>query len=371
MSVMQSAPGAETIIDGRRYLYFAGTGYYGLQGHPEVIRAACDAVQQYGIGSATSRSGYGANPPMLEAERLGAAYFGDEASFYYVSGYVGNSILVHSLHDRFDVAFVDELAHYSVLEGVRSEPRPVVTFRHCDPDDLAAKLAASLKPGQRPMLITDGVFPTLGRIAPVPEYVRVLEQYPGALLCLDDAHATGTLGANGRGVYEHFGLSWGPGSRAVELYFSTTLSKAIGGQGGLISGSQALIESIKQGSHFFNGASQPSVPVAAATARALEIAMAQPEIRRRLWANVARMKSGLRRLGLATDDTPVPIISLAFESSSAMQRLQKALMDRGIVIAYIRAYTGLGPEGGLRIAVFSTHTEEMIDSFLDEMAHLI
>jgi 8-amino-7-oxononanoate synthase len=201
MPLMQSPPGAETTLDGQRYLYFAGTGYLGLQGHPEVLKAAADAVYQYGVSSATSRTGFGNNPPTLEVERRAAEYFGAEAAFYYISGYVGNSILALHLRDEFDVAFVDELAHYSVLEGVAHAQRPVVRFRHCDAEDLVEKLAEHLPPGQRPLLMSDGVFPSLGHIAPIPAYLEALAHYPGALIALDDAHAGGTLGAQGRGTY--------------------------------------------------------------------------------------------------------------------------------------------------------------------------
>src|SRR5258708_3246718 len=200
MPLMQSAPGAEAIFDGRRYLYFAGTGYLGLQGHPDVLRAAADAVYQYGISSATSRTGFGNNPPTLEVEERAAAYFGQEAAFYYISGYVGNSILALWLRDQFDVAFLDELAHYSVIEGLAMAQRPVITFRHCDAGDLAAKLAAHLQPGQRPLVMSDGVFPSLGHIAPIPAYAAALARYPGGLICLDDAHGGGAIGAAGRGT---------------------------------------------------------------------------------------------------------------------------------------------------------------------------
>src|SRR5260221_14233626 len=127
MPLMQSAPGAETIFDGRRYLYFAGTGYLGLQGHPEVLRAAADAVYQYGLASATSRTGFGNNPPTLEGEERAAAFCGQEDAFYYIPGYLGNSILALWLRDQFDDAFVDELAHYSVLEGLAMAQRPIFT----------------------------------------------------------------------------------------------------------------------------------------------------------------------------------------------------------------------------------------------------
>ena len=371
MPIMESAPGAETVLDGRRYLYFAGTGYLGLQGHPEVLKAAAEAVYRYGISSATSRTGFGNNPPTLEVERRAADFFGAEAAFYYVSGYVGNSILALWLRDEFEVAFVDELAHYSVIEGLALSQRPVVTFRHCDPDDLAARLAAQLQPGQRPLVMSDGVFPSLGHIAPIPAYVQALARYPGGLICLDDAHAGGTLGAAGRGTYDYFGLDGARASGPVGLYFSGTLSKALGGQGGVISGPRDWIERLKQSSHYFNGASQPAVPVAAASAKALGIVSAHPEMRQQLWDNVRRAKSGLRRLGLTVDDTVVPIIGLTVGSGSDMDRIQQDLMRRGIAIAYARAYAGLGPDGALRIAIFSTHTPEMIDRLLAELGSVL
>src|SRR5262249_244660 len=315
MPLMQSAPGAETIFDGRRYLYFAGTGYLGLQGHPAVIRAAAEAVYQYGLASATSRTGFGDNPPTLEVEDRAAAFFGQQAAFYYISGYVGNSILALWLRDQFDVAFVDELAHYSVLEGLSMAGRPVVTFRHCDPADLAEKLRAHVTAGQRPLVMSDGVFPSLGHIAPLPESADALEASPGSVICRDDAHAGGAIGPQGRGTLDYFGLDAARAAGPVKLYFSGTLSKALGGQGGIITGSRDWIQQLKASSHFYNGASQPAVPVAAASAKALEIARDQPELRDQLAANVRHAKSGLRRMGLEVDDTPVPIIPLVIGSA--------------------------------------------------------
>src|SRR5258708_24478556 len=328
MPLMQSAPGAETILDGRRYLYFAGTGYLGLQGHPEVLRAAAEAVYQYGLSSATSRTGFGNNPPTLDVEARAANYFGQEAAFYYISGYVGNAILALWLRDQFDIAFLDELAHYSVVEGLSLAQRPVVTFRHCDPDDLAAKLAAHLQPGQRPLLMSDGVVPSLGHIAPIPAYVEALAGYPGSLICLDDAHAACAIGPDGRGTLAYFNLDGMRTARAagpVGLFFSGTLSKALGGQGGIISGTREWIEQLKASSHYYNRATQPALPVSAASAKALEIVTNQPELRQKLHDNVRQAKDGLNRMGLDVEDTPVPIIPLTIGSRANMERIQPAL----------------------------------------------
>ncbi len=177
--LMQSPPGAETVIDGRRYLYFAGTGYLGLQGDPEVLRAACEAMGRYGLASATSRSGLGTTPPLLDAEAQAAAFFQTPAAFYFASGYAGNQILVRTLEGTFDAVFVDELSHYSVFDAARQVGVAPIAFRHRDPESLAAALASGLRPGERPLVMTDGVFSVLGHIAAVARLLPGPGQVPG------------------------------------------------------------------------------------------------------------------------------------------------------------------------------------------------
>ena len=380
MPVMQSPPGAETIIDGRRYLYFAGTGYLGLQGHPEVVRAACEATRQYGIGSATTRAGLGNTPPVLDVEWQAARLFGTEDAFYFMSGYVGNDILTLLVQDEVDAVFVDELSHYCVFQAARLSGRPVHLFRHRDAEDLAGKLRTKLPSGGRPLVMSDGVFSALGTIAPVAEYREVLGRYPGSTLLIDDAHGIGVLGEHGRGTLEHAGLfeagvnidlPYREKADSPCLLVCGTLSKALGGFGGIIPGAPWIIERIKSTSDYHAGASPPPVPAAAASAQGLRLVMQHPEMRRRLWENVRMMKTGLGDLGLEVDDTPVPIICLTLGSAENMQRLQRELAERGVMIAYMAAYSGLGPEGALRLAVFSTHTEEMIRRLLDELRRLL
>ena len=384
MPVMQSPPGAETLIDGRRYLYFVGTGYLGLQGHPEVIRAAAEAVRQYGIGSATSRTGFGDTPPLLEVERLAAKFFGSEKAFYFVSGYLGNEILIRLIGQHIDAVFVDRCSHYCVIEAAHLLGKPVHVFAHRDVDDLAGKLRKELPGGGRPLLMSDGVFAALGSIAPVAQYRQLLREYPQAVMILDDAHALGVLGDNGRGTFEHAGM-YGDGVNGELpgrdrlgsvpdlpcLLMCGTLSKAVGGFGGIVPASAAIMEGIRSTSHYYEGASPMPAPVAAATAKALDILLTQPELRTQLHANVRSLKTGLARLGLGTDNSPVPIVSLGVGDAANMRRIQQELAARGIMIAYMAKYSGLGPEGALRLAVFATHTKQQIDRLLDEFARLL
>ncbi len=380
MPLMQSPPGAYTVIDGRRYLYFVGTGYLGLQGHPEVIRAACEATEKFGIGTATSRTGFGDCPPTLEVERRAAQLFGMEEAFYFSSGYVGNHILALAIDDTFDAVFVDEWSHYCVFEAARLAGRPVFPFRHCSADDLRVSLKTNLPCRGRPLVLTDGVFAARGEIAPVADFADVLREFPGSILSIDDAHGLATLGTNGRGTYEHARLygrgvnesvgvsdASGKSPPCPALLCCGTLSKAVGGFGGIIPGSQEFIQRLKDTSPYYRGASAPPVPVAAATARALQLIAAEPQIRTRLWQNVAMLKTGLRAMGLDTDDTPVPICCLSVGDAANMRRIQQTLMEQGIAIAYMAAYSGLGPEGALRVAVFASHTEEMIRQLLDAL----
>jgi 7-keto-8-aminopelargonate synthetase-like enzyme len=385
--IAESPPGPVVRIDGAEYLYFVGTSYLGLHGHPEVIRAACEATERYGIHSATSRGGFGNTPPTLSCERHAAEFFGSEASFCFPSGYAGNSILLRAVGSDFDALLVDEHSHYCVFEAAAQSGRPLLRFRHRDAGDLADNLRKHLKPQQRPLLMTDGVFSVRGTIAPLADYIAALADYPGAGLLVDDAHGVGVLGRRGRGTLEYFGLFEGVYAGSVNskivsplatrekgdsaVFFCATLSKALGGYGGIIPGSQRFIESVRSASHWYDGASAPPAPVAAASARALEMIQADPDLRPRLWANVRRLKDGLRAMSFDVDDTPVPIICLVLGDAANMRRIQQELMRRGIAVAYMAAYSGLPAAGGLRIAVFATHTGVMIQRLLDELRQVV
>ena len=198
-NAIETSVGSRVIIAGRERDYFAGCGYLGLQNHPALIAAAADALQRYGLGTATSRGGYGEHPVYVALEAEAARYFGTEAALYYVTAYLGNTILLQGLRGEYDRIFLDDASHFSVRDSVQIAGAPVTPFRDLDPDDLAAQLHAQLRPGERPLVISDGVFPISGEIAPAPDYLAALAPYAGAILCLDDAHATGVLGARAGG----------------------------------------------------------------------------------------------------------------------------------------------------------------------------
>ena len=356
--IMESAPGAETVINGRRVLYFGGTGYFGLHGNAEMMQAGIEAFK-LGTHSATTRSGFGNNPVLLDVEKKLAAFFGTEEAVYFVSGYFNALFLAQALAGEYDAAFIDETSHFSVRDGVRTTGKPVFVYKHRDPEDLRAHLKADLKAGQHPLVLCDGVFPTFGEIAPVPELLECLKPYDG-ILALDDAHAVGVLGENGRGTFEHFGVSGG------RIHYAGTLSKAFGGHGGFLPSSAALIKRVRESVGAYAGSSPTPTPIAAASAKGLDLVQAHPEWRRRLRDNTARLKSGMRALGFDIKDTPVPIVTWTLKTAEEMKRIQAALMAQGIAVAYLK-YVGAPSGGVLRATVFSTHTPAQIDRLLAEL----
>lgn len=375
--VMQSAPGAYTTIGGQQYLYFMGTGYLGLHGHPEIIRAACEATEKYGMGSATSRRGFGNTPPTLDIEARAAEFFGKDDALYYMTGYLGNSVLVKGLTGTFDLVAVDESSHYSVMDAAVLSERPIFKFANRDPESLAAVLKEHCTDGKRPLVFTDGVFPVRGVVAPLEGYYEVLRSYPGSALAVDDAHALGAIGPNGRGSIEEAGLPWETVNTNVQpkdgprLFVSGTMSKAFGGFGGIVPGSADFIAHLKSDSPYYRAASALPPSNAAASAKALELVRDHPEMLQRLRDNVQRLRGGLRALGLEIDDNRVPIICLVLDTVERMQQVQAELMEQGILIAYNPKYSDLGPKGGIRIAVFATHTEEMIQKLIDGVAKVL
>ena len=365
---MESAPGARAVINGKEVDYFCGCGYFGFQGRQEIIQAACHATCKYGLGSATSRQGYGNNPALLEVEKNAARFFGTEEALYYVSGYLGNSILLQGLSDDYDLIFIDRESHYSVFDGAAVANKPVVSFNHRDAENLKIQLQKHLGPSQKPLVISDGVFAISGQIAPLPDYVRVLEPYGSFIICVDDAHATGVIGKKGHGCFEYHGLS------DARLFSSGTLSKALGAYGGIIAGDATLKNKLLTRSKMTFASSPPPTPAAAAGALALDILHNHPELRKQLWENVAFAKNGLRALGFSIEDTPVPIICLSAKDVS-LEKLPQELLSRDIVIsrwyADGKSYSSVPRGGAVRIAIFATHSREQLERLIDQIGALV
>ncbi len=361
---MESPVGAQIVFNGRRMDYFAGTGYLGLQNHPAVLQAAQVALQRYGLSTATSRGGFGEHPVYSQLEQEACAYFGAEKVLYFASGYLGASILTQASGNRFDHIFIDSSAHFSLWDAAYATNQPITPFHHLRPQSLVEQLGAELRSNERPLVLSDGVFPVSGEIAPLPEYLALVKPLQG-LVYIDDAHAVGVLGSNGRGTPDYFGIA------DESCRSSATLAKALGGFGGIIWGTASWIDALDRASRICAGASPPPLVVAAASAGALAVARAAPDIRQRLWDNVAKARTGLRALGWELADVPVPILCLEGRQGISLERIKKGLFEQAIAVELVRSYTSAPAGGALRIAIFSTHSDSQIDRLINAIGQLV
>ena len=342
--------------------YFAGTGYLGLQNHPAVVQAAQEVMLKYGLSTATSRGGYGEHPVYDELEKEACAFFGAEKVIYFASGYLGISILTQSTSNLFDHIFIDSSGHYSLWDAAYATNLPITPFHHLRPSSLSEQLRHELRRQERPLVLSDGVFPVSGEIAPLPEYLELVKPLRG-LVYLDDAHAVGVLGNNGRGTTDYYNI------QDESCRTSATLAKALGGFGGVIWGKEEWVNSIDRASRICVGASPPPLVIAAASAHALALARTSPELRQRLWENVKLARNGLRTLGWELEDTPVPILCLETRAGISLQRIKKNLFEQDIAVELVRSYTSTPAGGALRIAIFATHSHSQIDRLMDAIAH--
>ncbi len=352
--VMESKLRTVTTINGKEYLYFAGTGYFQLQSNPEIIDEAVAAIRTYGIGSATSRTINGTTPLILKLEQRIADFFHTEDAAYLPSGYLSNLAGFQALEkmDIYDVIFIDENAHYSNISGALATGKKVVKFKHLDVKDLKIQIKKYLKKGRKPLIASDGLFPIWAEIPPVPEYLKIAEKYDGAVW-VDDAHGVGILGENGRGVYDYFQL------KSERLCMGATLSKAFGAYGGFICGDDRFIRTVKSGNVMTGTSSPPSAMVGAAL-RGLELVKNNSKFLKRLRSNALYLKAKLKESGIAVENNYLPIVTFSTGSSEKMQNIQRWLMEKGVHIQFVK-YVGSGDDGVLRMVVSSAHSKEEID----------
>ncbi|MDP2039044.1 MAG: pyridoxal phosphate-dependent aminotransferase family protein [Ignavibacteria bacterium] len=362
--MMESAPGAVTTFNGKEYSYFGGTSYFELHKNEQVVNSAVEALKKYGITSSSSRSSYGTTQLLLDVEKEAAQYFNCEDAVYLASGFLTDLAAIQAFINKnmFDVVFIDEISHYSNDYASKLSGKPVYKFSHLDYNDLEEKIVKHLPGSKKPLIISDGIFPIHGKIAPADKYSEIANKYNG-LVWLDDAHALGIIGENGRGTFEHFGL------KSANLFYGGTFSKAFGGFGGIIPGEKNLIDEIRS-NQIQSGATPVPSSAAAASLTGMRLVKSNPQFRIKLRENARRLKAGLRQIGIETNDTNVPIAAWTMKSKTEMEKLQKDLLKKNIVIQFIQ-YVGAGDSGALRIVVFSTHTAEQIDNLISELKRII
>jgi glycine C-acetyltransferase len=350
LRVLTSAQGPRAEIDGRRVINLSSNDYLGLANDPRLKRAAIEATERYGAGTAAVRTIIGTLDMHLELERRLAAFKGTEAAIVFQSGFTCNSGVIPVLVGEGDVIISDALNHASIIDGCRLSKAEIRRYAHKDMAELEAQLQAA-QGFRRRLVITDGVFSMDGDIGPLPEIVRLCEQY-GAISYVDDAHSSGVLGENGQGSVHHFGLQ---GRVDVQV---GTLSKAVGVLGGYVATSRALVDLlIHRGRPFLFSTSHPPA-VTAAAIEAINIMEHEPELIARLWANARRFKEGLNALGFNTGKSETPITPVIIGGEREAMQFSDDLFQLGVFAQGIAFPTVARGQARVRTIVSAAHSEE-------------
>jgi glycine C-acetyltransferase len=362
LRVLESAQAAEVVIGGRRLVNLSSNNYLGLNTHPRLVEAAVAAARQWGAGSGAVRTIAGTQTLHEELEQRLAAFKMTPAALTFQSGYAVNVGVLGAMLEEGDVVVSDKLNHASIIDGIRLTKADRILYEHTDVDDAERALQqARAKDYRRILLVTDGVFSMDGDIAPLPQLVERAEHY-GAAVMVDDAHASGVLGRNGRGTTDHFDLH---GRVALNI---GTLSKAVGVLGGYIASTQAVRDHlIHKGRPFLFSSSHPPAVVAACIA-AVDVLEQEPELIGALWENTRYWKDNLRRLGFDTGRSETPITPVMCGEAPVAMQLSDLLMERGVFAQGIGFPTVPRGQARVRTIVTATHSREQLDRALEAFA---
>ena len=343
-------------VDGREVLNFSSNNYLGIANHPDLAAAAKQAIDRYGCGSGASRLISGNMVLHEELECKLAEFKGTEAALVFNSGFQANTGLLSTLAGEGDVIFSDALNHASIIDGCRLSRATTVVYAHCDLDRLEQELKGAANCRRR-LIVTESIFSMDGDEAPLAGIVDLAEKH-GAMVMVDEAHATGLFGAAGAGVVAKLGL----GDRV--LVQMGTLGKALGGFGAYVAGSGVLRELlINRCRSFIFTTSLPPAVMAMAIA-AIDLVKREPERRETLWNHFRSMTEGLRALGFEVGASSSPILPVIIGDADACMRYSERLLERGVFDQGIRPPTVPPGTSRLRITLMATHTRLHIDRAL-------
>ena len=310
-------------VDGKEVIMLCSNNYLSLSNHPKLIQASCDAAKKFGAGSGSVRAIAGTMKLHMEVEKKLAEFKHTESSLIYQTGFAANSGLIPQLAGKGDIIISDELNHGSIIDGVRLTKADRAVYNHCDMGDLEKVLKEADKKYNRILIISDGVFSMDGDMAPMDKIVDLAKEY-GAMTYADDAHGEGVVGPEGRGIGAHFGIE---GEIDVEM---GTFSKAYGVVGGLIAGSQDLINFAynKSRTWLLSGSHPPAV--AAAQLEAIKVLETELEHVKNLWNNTNYFKKELVSMGFDTGKSTTPITPVICGESKVAKELSNRLYDEGV-----------------------------------------
>jgi glycine C-acetyltransferase len=369
LRVMSSAQGPIVSVDDRRLISLSSNDYLGLTHHPRLKEAALQAVRDFGAGSGAVRTIAGTMTLHEELERDLATFKGTEATLTFQSGFTANTGVIPTITGEQDLIVSDELNHASIIDGMRLSKAPRKIYRHADTSHLRTILDEAVENGREGtglpyrliLVVTDGVFSMDGDIAPLPGIVEAAESANAAVF-VDDAHASGVLGRDGRGSIDHFGLH---GRVAIQV---GTLSKAVGVLGGYVAGSQDLRDILVQRARPFLFSTSHPPAVAAACREAIRVMQDEPELHERLWANTRHFKSELTRLGFDTGRSESPITPVMMGDPDTASRFSQRLFEEGVFAQPVVFPTVAIDKARIRTIVTAAHSHSQLDQALEAFA---
>ena len=360
---LEDAQAPVCTYDGRKVINLASNNYLGLCNHPKLAEAATQAIREHGVGSGAVRTIAGTMRIHMELEEKIARFKNVEACVVFQSGFTANAGTVGSILGKDDFILSDELNHASIIDGARLSRAKIKVFRHKDVAHCEELLREIEHEPGRKLIITDGVFSMDGDIGPVDRLAALAEKYD-AIMMVDDAHASGVLGRNGRGSVDHFGVH---GKVDVQV---GTLSKAIGALGGYVCGSRDLIDYLYHRARPFLFSTSHPPSVAATCIAAFDILENEPERIERLWDNTRYFKQELEHAGFdiggrSTPASETPIIPILIGEGRRTMEFSRALFEQGLMATGIAFPTV--PEGKARVRTIMTseHTRGQLDQALD------
>jgi len=365
LRVLDDEQGPLCHYDGREVINLASNNYLGLCEHPKLVEAAIAATKKYGVGSGAVRTIAGTMRIHMELEEKIAAFKGVEACVVFQSGFTANAGTVSSILGKEDFILSDELNHASIIDGARLSKAKIKVFRHKDVAHCEELLKEVQNEPGRKLVITDGVFSMDGDIGPVAALCDLCDKY-GAIMMVDDAHASGVLGRNGRGSVDHFHCT-----DRVDVQVGT-LSKAIGCLGGYVCGSRDLIDYLYHRARPFLFSTSHPPSVAASCMAAFDLLEQEPERMERLWANTKYFQEQLRTAGFdiggkSTPKTETPITPIILGDGRKTMDYSRALFEKGVMATGIAFPTVAEGKARIRCIMTSEHTRAQIDQALETM----
>ncbi|MBU8612846.1 MULTISPECIES: glycine C-acetyltransferase [Bacillus] len=354
---LESMQGPSVTVNHQKVIQLSSNNYLGFTSHLRLINAAQEAVQQYGAGTGSVRTIAGTFTMHQELEKKLAAFKKTEAALVFQSGFTTNQGVLSSILSKEDIVISDELNHASIIDGIRLTKADKKVYQHVNMSDLERVLRKSMNYRMR-LIVTDGVFSMDGNIAPLPDIVELAEKYD-AFVMVDDAHASGVLGENGRGTVNHFGLD---GRVHIQV---GTLSKAIGVLGGYAAGSKVLIDYLRhKGRPFLFSTSHPPA-VTAACMEAIDVLLEEPEHMERLWENTAYFKAMLVKMGLTLTKSETPILPILIGDEGVAKQFSDQLLSHGVFAQSIVFPTVAKGKARIRTIITAEHTKDELDQALD------